>query len=204
MTLAQQRRFYFPHWNACAAANDWIMVRGRLLADLAQQRGAEGALRWPEPALELYVKVIVTAEHLALQDHCAVTDDHLRHACNLVATGIESSVNLDNKQTNRVVVLFRLLKDPDDLDAVMDWLNPANADRRSFVAFLKKKAPEGIIIAICKNAFGTIFWEDLEIAKLRWLAKQLKDRTDSFHRPTSTNYLNRRREYETDKTKVPY
>lgn len=176
MTKAQQRRFYFPIWNACAATNHWVMVRGRLVADLAQQCGAEGALRWSEPARAEMLKVITLAYDLAAATHCAVTADHLRHACNLAAAGVESSLRLDNKQINRVVTLFKLLKDPEDLDAVMDWLNPENADRRSCLSFLKKKAPEGTIIAISKNAFGTIFWEDLELSKLRWLAKQLKGR----------------------------
>jgi hypothetical protein len=202
MTELQQRRFYFPAWRECSIANGWIMARGRLQADLAAQR-AEYAT-WPEPALGLYLKVITVAEQLALSSHRAIVPDDLRHACNIVATGRQNSGSLDNKQTNRVVNLFRLLRDPDDLDAVMNWENPENADRKSFVAFLKKRFNEAALIAISRNAFDTSDWDSLDIAKLRWICKQGKGRTDSFHRPSSTNYLNRRRQYETDKSKVPF
>ena len=67
---------------------------------------------------------------------------------NWYRTGKIKSGELDNKQTNRVVALFKLLTDPDDLDAVMNWLHPENAERGSFVAFLKKRAHEGTLIAI--------------------------------------------------------
>lgn len=174
MTEAQQRRFYFPCWNACAVANGWFMVKGRLRADLVTQREEYAA--WSDPARELYLKVVTTAEQLALQNHRHVVADDLRRGCNVVATGKISSGDLDNKQTNRVVALFKLLADPEDLDAVMNWIHPENAERGSFVAFLKKKAHEGLIVTIARNAFATSDWESLPIEKLRWLAKELKNR----------------------------
>ena len=73
------------------------------------------------------LKVLTTAEVLAHGHHRSVTADDLRRGCNVVATGKISSGDLDNKQTNRVVALFKLLTDPDDLDAVMNWLHPENA-----------------------------------------------------------------------------
>jgi hypothetical protein len=192
LTEAQQRRFYFPAWNSCAVANKWFMTRGRLNADLAEQTIAYAS--WPEPGRELYSKVVCLAGELAGREHRATVPDDLRHACNIVAAGRQGSGSLDNKQTNRVVCLFRLLQDPEDLNAIMNWLNPDQADQKSYVAYLRKCGHEAAIISISVNAYGTRQWEDLPIEKLRWLCKQLKERTKSFHRPVSTNYLRRRRQ----------
>ena len=178
MNEAQQRRFYFPCWNSCAVANGWFMVKGRLRADLVAQR--EEYATWSEPGREMYLKVVTTAEQFARAGHRVVTEGKpfydLRYACNVAATGRIHSEDLDNKQTNRVVALFKLLTDPDDLDAVMNWLHPENAERGSFVAFLRKRAHEALLITIAKNAFDTDAWDELPIEKLRWLAKELKNR----------------------------
>ena len=176
VTEAQQRRFYFPVWNTCAVANGWFMVKGRLRADLAAQR--EEYATWSDPAREVYLKVLTAAEQLALADHTAVVADHLRRGCNLVASAGRhaSSGDLTNAETNRVAALFKLLTDPEDLEAVMNWLHPENAEKGSFVSWLKKQAHEGVLIAISRNAFDTPDWESLPIEKLRWLCKQLKSR----------------------------
>ncbi|HSM84591.1 MAG TPA: hypothetical protein VLT16_00510 [Candidatus Limnocylindrales bacterium] len=181
MTEAQQKRFYFPAWNACARVNDWRMVQGRLVADLRRQRAeAQG---WPETAREVMLQVLDYAEQLAAQEHRAATAADLRHACNLVATQgrRSSSEDLDNKQTNRVVVLFKLLQEPEDLDAIMGWLHPEESDRKGLANFIRKQAPEATLVAIAKHAFGTIFWEDLEHGKLKWLLKQVKGRQQEWH-----------------------
>ena len=177
MTEAQQRRFYFPAWNDCAVANGWIMKKGRI-----QNPGDRSQYEtWSEPARSLALKVITIAEQLAGRDHSAVVPDHLRHGCNFVASEGRTirSADLTNKETNRAVNLFRLLRDPDDLEAVMNWENPDNADRQSYVVFLKKQFNEATIIAISRNAFGTAHWEELPIEKLRWIAKQGRNRRPS-------------------------
>jgi hypothetical protein len=181
MTEKQRKFFYFPAWHKCAKANDWVMVKGRLLANVDTQR--EEFDRWPEPAREQVLKVLNYADKLAWHQNRSVTAEDLRHACNIAAAAKQSSDKLDNKETNRVVVLFQLLADPDDLNAVMDWEHPENVERKSFVAFLKKRAKETTIVAISKRAFKTIFWEDLELGKLRWLAKTLKGREKSYRAP---------------------
>jgi hypothetical protein len=183
MTEKQKLGFYLPAWRECAAANGWVM-RGRpsrLEADLEKQEGQFQG--WPEPAGPLALKVVSLARQLAAQEHRGINAEDLRHGCNLVATGKPSSKHLNNKETNRVATLLKLLKDPDDLDAVLDWLHPENVERRSFVSWLRKQAPAGTLVAICRNAFATVFWEDLEIQKLRWLARQVKGRGEGWRRP---------------------
>lgn len=177
MTTAQQKRFYFPAWAACAAANSWIMRRGRLQADLELQRG-EFEL-WPEPAKGVVFGVLRVAETLAEREHRAVSAEDLRHGCNYMVAQEFSSSKLKNNQVTRVENLFRLLSDPWDLDAVMDWLDPREANRKSFIAFLAKVAHEGILRNISDNAFQTKDWESLPMERLRWLCKQLKGRVEN-------------------------
>lgn len=182
MTEKQQKKFYFPAWRRCAEVNDWVMAGSRLQADLvAQRRQFEG---WPEPARSAALKLLDYAEALAQQEHRGVTATDLRHGCNLVVTqGREHhSEPLTNQETNRVVVLFQLLQDPDNLDAVMEWENPDLADKRSLVSYIRKCAPEGTLVAIWRNAYGNIFWEDGDLQQLRWLLKQVKGRRERFHR----------------------
>ena len=180
MTEAQQKRFYFPAWRKCAEANDWGEERRRLVRGAAES--AAEIRTWPEPAREAGLQVLEYAEQLARQEHRAVTAADLRHGCNLVATkGRRSgSEEMSNSETNRVVCLFRLLSDPDNLDFVMAWLNPEESDRKSLAAFIRKQAPEATLTAIARNAYGTVFWEDLEASKLRWILGQVKGRRQTY------------------------
>jgi hypothetical protein len=180
MTTAQQRNFYFPKWNACAAKNGWVMVHGRLATDLAAQKITYDS--WRGPAHDLYFKIVEIAEHLALAGHRAVIATDLRHACNYVVSCRLSSEGLDNKQTNKVIALFLLLADPENTGLIMNWLNPENAEHDSFVAYLRKQAHEGVLIAIASNAFGTKNWQDLDIGKLRWICKKVHIRPASGYR----------------------
>lgn len=194
MTERQQKNFYFPAWRRCAVARDWVMEKKRLVADLvAQRREALAHMELPEyrrsPAAEALLQVLDYAEQLAAQEHRRVTDADLRHGCNLVATGGKNSgsSDLNNHEVNRVVVLFRLLQEPEDLDAVMEWLHPDQADKRSLVSFLKKLAPDATLVAIARNAFrneatANGFWEDLDLQQLRWLLKQVKGRQSNWNR----------------------
>jgi hypothetical protein len=190
MTEAQQRRFYFPNWNGCAVANGWLMRRGRLGVDLAAQ--LEEFRGWPEPAGPGALQVVVFAEQWAQQQHRAVNADDLRYGCNWVATcdlakrrsgatrGKIHSADLSNRETQHTVTLFKLLTDPDDLDAVMDWLNPERQEKASYISYLLKRMDEAAIIAIARNAFeltpGNQDWRELPTEKLRWICKQGKHR----------------------------
>jgi len=195
MTEKQRKFFYFPAWNRCASANDWRMAKGRLVADLDNQ--AADCERWPELAYGLYLRVTQAAFIRAEQLHRGVTAEDLRHACHIVCFGRDkSSEDLSNHEVNRVVVLFRLLSEPEDLDAVMDWLNPDQADKRALVQFLKKLAPEGTLCAISRNAYHTIYWEDLDVQQIRWILKQVKNRKAETARPMAAEHGTRERDPE--------
>lgn len=174
MTEKQQRRLYFPAWGACAAANDWKMARGRLVANLEQQ--VAQFEQWPDPAGTTVASVLKMADAQARQEHRAVNADDLRHSCNYLVAHTFSSQKLKNAQVTRVVNLFRLLTDPWDLQAVMDWLNPDAAGAAAYVDFMRKLAHEGVLRAISENAFQTPDWESLSMERLQWLCRQLKSR----------------------------
>lgn len=173
MTSAQRIRFYFPAWRKCAAANDWVMVRGRLVADLAAQ--ATDTFGPDHPLTILKPRLIGIARRLALQEHRSVTADDLRRACNFIVSGKSiHSDDLNNSQVSRVVDLFHLLQDENDFDAVAKWENPQLSERESMKRYLAKLAPDATVRAIAANAFGTRLWEDLEDGEIRWLLKTVK------------------------------
>lgn len=170
MNANQRKFFYFPAWNACAKANRWVMERGRLVADLA----AQSAESLSEPAGEERRKVIAQAETLAAREHRAVKPDDLRHACNLLASAgkTKHTEDMDNHATTMAVRRFNLLTDPESLDAVMIWLNPAEADRRDYIAYMERTVHEAKLIAISQNAWGTSDWRSQGMDQLRWLNRQ--------------------------------
>lgn len=183
MTENQRKYFYFPAWLACARANDWRMVGGRLLADLPAQLEKCNAL--PEPAAGVLFDVIHKAMALAAQDHCAVTADHLRHACNAIAGGNSSSGKLNNGQLSKTVNLFNLLAEPENLTCVMHWLNPEEADRVSLADHIGRLAHEAQLRAISVNAWNTSEWRDQSIDRLRWLLREVKHENKTVKRQLS-------------------
>src|SRR5262245_14240736 len=94
MTAKQRKFFYFPAWHACAHANDWHVVRGRLLPTARRE----------DPDAAEMARVWTLASEAAAKAHGGITEDHIRHACHIVALGVDKSANdLKNKEVNRVV-----------------------------------------------------------------------------------------------------
>jgi hypothetical protein len=175
MISDKQNTLYWRMWSRVVNANDWRMSKGRLISPLAPHTSHLGR------------RVLALATDLARQLHRSVTADDLRHACHVAAVGHEKShKDLTNTEFSRVLTAFKLLIEPDDLDAQMDWDNPDRDARRSLVAGINKIAPHAAIDAICKNAFNNYnspFWEDLELGQLRWLLRTLKDCASRRLRP---------------------
>lgn len=188
MNNAQRQRFYFPAWRACERALGWKMIKNRLVADLEGQRAEPIS----SPAREERARVIDLAESLAAKAHRAVIAADLRHACNHVASGgmTVHSEDMDNHATTMAVRLFALLADPNDLDAVGAWLDPEEADRKDYAAWLATLAPEATLRAISLNTWGNGDWEKQDMPRLRWLARTVKEkqarRSGSFRRTVET------------------
>ncbi len=186
MTPAQHSRFYFPAWNRAASALGWKMLAGRLQAQELTVWTAN------KTAEALYHQIWQNARLLASKQHRAATAEDLRHACHIVALGKNlSSKDLSNKQCDRVVILFRILANPDDIDTILDYIHPENADRRRYVYSIQQLASFKYIDAIASDKFSAVyttpFWEDLPINALRQLHMTLLSRVKTSHPDENNN-----------------
>jgi ribosomal 50S subunit-associated protein YjgA (DUF615 family) len=167
MLTAPQVTLYGKRWGAVCHANDWRMERGRLLP-----AGSASAAVSP-----LHREVFALAEQHAQQNHRAITVEDLRKGCVAAITGrYQSTKDLNNAQFSRLLALFRLLIDPDDIDARMDWDNPQRDEERRINHFIEHAAPDAYTRHIAGDRFGTRLWEDLPLADRKQLANMLRAR----------------------------
>jgi len=187
MTPKESRRFYFPAWGDAAKRRGWLMMDGRLLADLA-------ARLWlpPEhPLTDLLPMIHTHARALAADAGRAPKPDDLRHACHLVALGRDlSSKRMASAQTDRVVALFRLIADPENLAHLTAWAEPDEAPRRRYVRACRLLATDAYILAIARDKFGPHdfeppFWEQLCLPHLAQLLLTLRHRQPTKHQPAT-------------------
>jgi hypothetical protein len=185
MTKAQKFRFYFPAWTACCRANGWKMQQGRLLYD-ASQLTEEGR------------KVLAFAMQRAVTEHRPVNVDDMRHAAHIVAIGRDkSSEHLTNDEVDRVVTLFQLLTDPEDLGYRMKWDAYQRGEDPGVVTRLdwsiRHAAPDAYVRAIAHGKFGTRAWENLTVGQKQHLAMTLAQRRKKFHQPINRGGTEARR-----------
>ncbi len=115
---------------------------------------------------------------------CRVTAEDLRHACNVVAVGKESSKHLNNTEVNHCVALFELLAgDPDSVANTTNFLHPEIKQKEGLIKFIERQAPEGTLRAIFNNAYDSKEWRDGDLQQLRWLLKQVKGRQKKWKAP---------------------
>lgn len=170
MTDKQAKHFYWPTWNRCCRANGWTSKQ--TLRDGRSEN--QGLSEW-------HAKVWSTAEVLAAKEHVGVSLDHLRKACHVLALGAPvSSKKLSSTAVNRVVSLFKVLTDPENLSAVMEWMNPENTQRRVLISKIKAHCHEAYIRHISGDVFGTSNWEGLNAVQLLGLARKLGARTHGY------------------------
>jgi hypothetical protein len=179
MTTAQRSRFYFPAWAAAARVHGWSTPRTILTA---QRQPC-----WASPDLNpLYQRIWEAALQQAaarqaslpsLESLLSLLPDDFRHACHLVAIGHPKSANdLTNDECDRVVALFNLLADPNDLRAVMAWTSPNEARRRRILYWIEHNCVESYVVAVCREKFGTDEPRSLRFEQLRQLHMTLKNR----------------------------
>ena len=172
-----QHAKYIRCWITVVRANHWVMRKGRLAEDAA------GADRSPWHQL-----VWSVADRMASEKQMAVVPDHLRKACHVVAFNKDkSSKVLTNEEFDRLLILWGnerelrqggmkgLLVDPLDLASINAWNDYERVERLNLVRRLHQLAPDAVISEISKNAFGTEFWVDLDIPKMHWLMRELKN-----------------------------
>jgi hypothetical protein len=173
VTPKQRTRFYFPAWNATAKAHHWRTSEGRLIGQRLDC--------WSNPKLnEVYQRIWNLAEQWAAAERRALRPDDFRHACHVVALGRDkSSANLTNDELDRVVALFGLLADPDDLRATMAWLSPNEARRKRMLWWIRNHCVESYVVAICREKFGADEPATLRFDQLHQLHMTLRHRPNA-------------------------
>lgn len=177
MLTDAQKLLHWRQWNAVCHAHDWRMEKARLApaARASQDRTIYHRFVWRE------------AERLAAQAHRAVTADDLRHACYRVATTAvpgwpkgarvaESLSDLDNRAFSRVLVLWALLIDDEDLSAQIKWDHPERSEAEALDKTIPKLAPDAYVREIAARIYGTRSWENLDVGEKRNLRRILCDR----------------------------
>ena len=173
MTDKQHKYFYLRAWTQAFAAN-WQRDRGTLL----RKEGRSGT--------RLDQVEDVAAER-AWKRTSRVTAEDLRHACHVVAIGHDkSSLDLNNRELDKLVSLFRILTDPDDLNAQIALDNPeVEARRRLEWSVEHCGLDDAYMLHIVHSKFGTKNWRSLPDPQLRQLVVTLKNRHPSPKSPES-------------------
>lgn len=171
LTQSQDKK-YWRRWAACARANRWTMVSGRLNALAILD------------ASEHHCRVVAAARQLAAAQAVGLTADHLRHACHLVAIGRDKShAKFSNKDFDAVLnywgderAIRGLLIVPEDLASEIHRSNPALKTRERQLVFLNQDCLGAYIAKECDRMFGTKDWAALSDAELDRLYSHMRDR----------------------------
>lgn len=169
MTDAQRARLYFPAWSRAFKASWEKDLTKAILLNPSGQRN-DWALQVDQLARDL------CARHFR-----APGADDLRKACHIVAIGRAcSSKALTNRHLDRVLVLFSLLADPDNVSAVIAWSQADKPDEKRLRWCVEHCGFEAAYIAcVCRDKFGTHRWESLDLHKLHQLVVTLEERRRS-------------------------
>lgn len=175
MSPRQHKAFYLKHWTLCARANGWNNQK----AIWGESRAAVGPLD-----AELLGMVRAAALSLAQREHRGERPNDFRHACTIVAVGKnKSSLELTNDECQRIVDLFRVLTEPDNLTYVAHWEDPELAKKENLIAAAQRKAPGAYIERIMVDKFHTRDIESLTVKQLKSLCFTLNERRDQWATP---------------------
>ncbi len=185
MSPNQKAHFYFPAWNNCCRANAWKVQGGFATVDEARLSDESRKI------LAFARQRAMMRDGAVLLEAQPVRLDDLRHAAHILALGRDkSSDKLTNAEVDRVVCLFKLLADPDDLGARLAWdayqrgEDPGETKR---LEYFIRQTPEAYVRHISADKFGTREWENLTQIQKRDLAKTLSQRNRTKQaRPEST------------------
>jgi len=184
-------------WGAVCQTNAWRIRDHRLFPEAHKADFSQ----W-------HAKVWAFAELIARQNHRAVTPDDLRKGTYMFALGTPKSLTkFDNGDLDRVLILFRLLVEPDDLKAVKDWIAyerfdqakaeiarckrqgvscnvtlPDDPGERRRHLFFVSKYPDAVIRHFVVDRFQGVQPEDMPLRDLRQLTTTLKNRRDYSNR----------------------
>lgn len=167
MTERQAKKIYWPAWNQAAQVHGWRMASGRL--------AGERKLSWGEgDTCSLYDAVWNRAERTAAASHRAPIPDDFRHAIHWAALGRDkSSRYLSSADLDRIVPALRLLADPYDLNAMLDWIDPEKAQHRRMAWWLRNKCRPDYLSSIRSD------WRELSGDELERFYRLIKIRPNA-------------------------
>ena len=178
-------------WGGVVLANKWARIDGRLCSEAASAERSQ----W-------HGRVWAFADLLARRKHTAVGVEELRKGAYMLILGeTKSLTQFNNDDLDRVLIVFRLLVEPDDLLAVNDFLAYEAFDaakreigrckalgvpcgvalpedpgeRRRHLYYIRSCKPEYVRI-ILRDRFAGRMAEELSLAELRSLTTTLKNR----------------------------
>jgi hypothetical protein len=156
MTPAQESK-HWHEWKAVVDANHWKTIKSRLVDEALITRDHS----------DVHRKVWIYALQLAMAANRAVTPNDLRHGSVIAALGTDKShTEFTTGEFTKVLALWAVLCDPDNLDARMNHDDPKIGERRGLVKGILKMLDrqgygEGYVIAITKSKHDTTKWRDL-------------------------------------------
>lgn len=155
MTERQAKRMYWPAWARVVAVHGWRMSGGRLAGQRREMWGAGDSQA-------LYDAVWNRATRTATAQHRAPVPDDFRHAVNWASLARDkSSTHFTDEDLDRVLCALRLLADPDDLDAMMDWLEPWRPRQRRMRWWLVNRCRPEYLAAV-RADWATLEGDELE------------------------------------------
>lgn len=168
-----QVQLYWRAWGAVARAHGW--------RDAGGQVPVNPAGTWASPALNGLLQTIrQAAASRARQVGGSITAEDLRHACHCIALGVDrSSRRLTNAEFDRVLALFKLLAEPENLDHIIAWNAEDSGARERLLWTVQNAVSPGYAARISLDRFGTSAFEDLPTWQLRQLAITVRQRARS-------------------------
>ncbi|HTI72290.1 MAG TPA: hypothetical protein VMF06_20115 [Candidatus Limnocylindria bacterium] len=150
MTEAQRKRFFFPNWTK-AFDGQWIRDRGFILPRPGRHSPPE------------LVQVEALADQIAREEHRVPIDKDFRHAAQTLAIGKrKDTIKLTTAEQDRCVFLFRLLANPDDIEARINFDHRFAVDRQRLeTSIVNTMLGEAYLQTICLGRWKTHDWRGL-------------------------------------------
>ena len=173
MTTAQTH-LYFRAWQAAAAAHSWNTKAGVASALSAHLDGKV----WESPALDQILAAIYElAANTAAAEARTVLPEDMRHAVTVLALGRSvSSKKFTNADFDRVLILLRLLAEPQNLDHLLAFESGAEAGARQRQIHVITRAPQPYYQRIATDRFGHADLDRLSLTQLQQLALTIRQR----------------------------
>lgn len=91
------------------------------------------------------------------------SDGVLRHEQHVLALGADKShTKFTNQDFDRIKMWFRLLLDPDDVEATMFFAGPESGTAKRVYYALTHDFHEALVVDVCHDKFGTRNWRQLD------------------------------------------